>query len=446
MNTFEKHWEDWIDLNLGLNNCKKIMFQKSIEAGYTYDLIKKKLGIDYIVNPQNSTDSDKISLRTAEKINARNLEIYRIPNFLNSEECDNFINIINNSDLKKSTVYEANAPTESLHRTSKTCYFKDTDIFTIDVESRICKTLGINNRFSEKIQGQKYAIGDEFKNHTDTFDQELLPTTNGQRTWTFMIFLNEVTEGGYTSFPYAYTAVKPEKGMALIWNSLNTNKSMNVFSTHCGMPVLKGEKYILTKWFREKQQNMDIKNEICKNHFLSIFHPVGFEKLNLKLESVEAIKNWMKTNESKFIKEIFPEGKEENGNVFSNILTLDAAPKELITNLNSDFKEILTKWINHKSVLTHSATYGIREYLKGSALYNHYDTPTTHVISAIVHLDSDKPWDLNIEDHHFRKHNITMEYGDIVIYESTTCLHGRPTKYDGESYRNMYLHFRPDRW
>ena len=107
---------------------------------------------------------------------------------------------------------------------------------------------------------------------------------------------------------------------------------------------------------------------------------------------------------------------------------------------------MLTKWIESKSELSHVATYGIREYKKGSSLDNHYDKINTHVISAIIHLDSDKPWELYIEDHNFKPHKITMEYGDIVFYESTTCLHGRPTKYEGEYYRNMYVHFKPERW
>ena len=95
----------------------------------------------------------------------------------------------------------------------------------------------------------------------------------------------------------------------------------------------------------------------------------------------------------------------------------------------------------------HTSTYGIREYLRGSSLGNQYDK-NTHIVSAIIHLGdvSDKPWGLYIEDHLFRPHTITMAYGDIVLYESTTCLHGRPTPFEGDSHRNMYIHFKPDRW
>jgi predicted 2-oxoglutarate/Fe(II)-dependent dioxygenase YbiX len=81
-------------------------------------------------------------------------------------------------------------------------------------------------------------------------------------------------------------------------------------------------------------------------------------------------------------------------------------------------------------------------------LANHYDQKDTHVISAIIHLGdaSDKPWDFYIEDHHFRPHRVTMEHGDIVLYESATCLHGRPEPFEGDSYCNMHVHFKPEQW
>jgi len=446
MNEFKPEWEEWLDLNLRLKNCKNIMFQKSLDEGYSYNLIHAKLGIDYIVEEKNTSDTKSIALRTAIKLNARNLEIYKIPNFLTSDECDAIIRMIDSSDLQTSSTQNAGKGPDAeinSYRTSKTCYFYGENNIA-DIESRISKTLGINDRFAEKMQGQKYEVGQEFKVHTDSFDDLLVKHNNGQRTWTFMIYLNDVEEGGYTAFPYAYFSSKPEKGAAIIWNNLDKNNKINIFSTHCGKPIIKGNKYILTKWFKDTETQLDLKNSICDHHFLPIFHPVGFEKITLKLECVEAIKTWMQENNSKFV----TEGNKDNytRTIRSNILSLDNVPSEIMKKFNSVFADMLTKWIHYKTELTHIATYGIREYLKGSVLPNHYDKFNTHVISAIIHLDSDKPWELYIEDHNFKPHKITMEYGDIVFYESTTCLHGRPTKYEGEFYRNMYIHFKPERW
>ena len=46
METFTTDWEQWLDLNLPLGNCKQIMFQKSLEKGYSYNLLRRKIGIE----------------------------------------------------------------------------------------------------------------------------------------------------------------------------------------------------------------------------------------------------------------------------------------------------------------------------------------------------------------------------------------------------------------
>jgi prolyl 4-hydroxylase len=487
MTSFTKDWELWINYNMSRGNCKKIMFEKLLEAGYKYDLIKDKLNIDYEVSKplvsslkNNISLKNKIALKNAVKLNTDKLEIYKLENFLTKEECVEIIKIINESELFESSTFNSgasniNSSYTNNYRTSKTCHFYDKYPFINEIESRICKTIGINNRNSELIQGQKYSVGQEFKVHTDYFDENLLKNNNtingNQRTWTFMIYLNDLNNvgddkvddnfddnvdnksndkdddnaGGHTVFPYSYISAKPKTGTAIIWNNLDENMKTNIFSSHCGMPIIKGEKYILTKWFRYQEMNLSIKNEICENHFLPIFHKIGFEKVKLESDCIDKIKKWMKENEDNFILETGTTSEVEK-NMVSNILDINKAPIELTNNLLKEMKELLTKWICYKSVLKHVATYGIREYTKGSSLGNHYDKKNTHVISAIIHLESDKPWELYIEDHNFKAHQITVDYGDIIFYESTTCLHGRPIPYEGESYRNMYIHFIPERW
>jgi prolyl 4-hydroxylase len=451
MNTFKPDWEKWIDHNISLGNCKRIMFEKSLEAGYSYNLLKNKLKIEYDI--QDRKVNSTVSLRNASRINATNLDIRVIDNFLNAKECSEIIKIINSSNLTNSSIYNTDNPNEmkinNKVRTSETCLFDKNSKLINDIESRICRSIGINNRFSEKIQGQKYSIHQEFTLHSDYFDPELLKqnkSIHGQRTWTFMIYLNDVEEGGYTSFPNAFISVKPIIGRAVIWNNLNEKNMINEFSKHQGMPVLKGKKYILTKWFKETEINLEIKNEITDHDFLPIFHKIGFEKIRIQMDCIDKIKEWMNIHENEFVKE------NNNSNIEKNMksrhLCIQNIPNTLLSELEDNFKRILTKWINYSAVLIHTATYGIREYKRGSKLENHCDKINTHVISAIIHLGdkSDKPWELYIEDHNFRPHKIIMEYFDVVLYESTTCLHGRPTPFEGDFHRNMYIHFKPENW
>lgn len=430
METFAPEWEEWIDLNLRLGNCKQIMFQKSLDAGYSHALLKRKIGIDYQA-PVQTQALARVALRNAQRLNAKNLEIFRIDGFLTPDECADIIATINASELTVSSTYNVTNPMErivNVERTSNTCYFGGTNPFIAEVETRICKTLGISNRCAEQIQGQKYEVGQEFRFHTDYFDPELLKkdaSINGQRTWTFMIYLNDVEEGGYTSFPRAFCSSAPKTGTAIVWNNLYSPATSpnagdwgkeNPFSSHCGMPIVRGEKYILTKWFKETEINPSVPNEICDNHFFPVFHPVGFEKVRMRLECVDAVKEWMSR-----------EG------MVSKHLNLDAAPAELLNELRDTFREILVKWIGYKAPLTHTASH----------LGTHCDKKNTHVISAIIHLDDDASDTLYIEDHHFRTHNVTMDYGDIVLYESTTCL---LEPFEGLAHCNMHIHFKPERW
>jgi len=468
METFSPVWEEWIDLNLRLGNCKQIMFQKSLDAGYSHALLRRKLGIDYAIPASASASVSAssarvglVALKTAQRLQAKNLEIFRVDGFLTAHECADIIALINASALTASATYNVTKPTErivSADRTSKTCYFGGSSPLITDVESRICKTLGITNRHAEQIQGQKYEVGQEFRFHTDYFDPALLKkdsSIRGQRTWTCMIYLNDVEEGGYTSFPRAFCSSAPKTGTALVWNNLYSQASTdnandfgkeNSFSSHCGMPIIRGEKYILTKWFKETEINTSVPNEICEHHFLPVFHPVGFEKVRMRLDCVDAIKEWLRgADESQWTDEVLGDNQVT---ALSKQLNVAAVPTDLLNGLRDTFREILTKWIEYKAPLADTATYGIRKYLRGSHLANQYDKKETHALSAIIHLDdvSDKPWNLYIEDHHFRPHRVTMEYGDIVLYESATCLHGRPEPFEGLAHCTLHIHFKPEQW
>ena len=88
----------------------------------------------------------------------------------------------------------------------------------------------------------------------DAFDKDdkdnLNPQKGSQRSYTFMIYLTDVEEGGATFFPELNKRFNPEKGKAVIWNNLDVHGIRNKNTTHTGECVVKGQKYIITKWFR----------------------------------------------------------------------------------------------------------------------------------------------------------------------------------------------------
>lgn len=184
-------------------------------------------------------------------------QVYVWENFLTSEECAQIVELTN-SNLQKSTISSGVSDEYHGFRTSKTCMLHEFDEPIIhDVELRMSKALGISLKWSEPNQAQKYAVGQEFKAHTDYFEpgaDEYNEFCNvmGQRTWTFMIYLNEGCKGGNTRFRKLDKSFTPKTGRAVIWNSLTVEGDPNPFTIHHGMKVHEGEKFVITKWFRDK--------------------------------------------------------------------------------------------------------------------------------------------------------------------------------------------------
>jgi prolyl 4-hydroxylase len=67
------------------------------------------------------------------------------------------------------------------------------------------------------------------------------------------------------------------------------------------------------------------------------------------------------------------------------------------------------------------------------------------VISAIINIaqDVEKDWILEIINHDGKAVNLTMQPGDVVLYESHSVIHGRPYRLQGTYYANLFLHFEP---
>lgn len=189
----------------------------------------------------------------ARRINTDKAQIYFVPNFLSSEICNQIIKVINFGLVPS----EISTGTSNL-RTSKTCHLPEIAPNLSDaLDVHLSKLTGIKKEYAESIQGQRYDPGEYYKAHYDWFDPECESYEEcceggGQRTWTAMIYLNEVEEGGETDFSYLELTVKPIAGLALIWNNLNPDNTTNEFTLHEALPVLSGSKYVITKWYREQ--------------------------------------------------------------------------------------------------------------------------------------------------------------------------------------------------
>jgi prolyl 4-hydroxylase len=189
-----------------------------------------------------------------QRVPTRELELFIVRNFIDRESCAALIERID-ANRRPSTI--ADDVGVANFRTSETCDLDRSDPVVAVLDRRIEDLLGLRPDTGEPPQGQRYAPGQEFRAHTDTFepggyDFYVHTAGMGQRTWTAMVYLNEPEDGGATRFKLIGKTIQPETGKLLAWNNLLPDGRPNPATLHQGMKVRRGTKYIVTKWFRER--------------------------------------------------------------------------------------------------------------------------------------------------------------------------------------------------
>ena len=193
---------------------------------------------------------------TAEKLKYPFTQIYLQKNFLSKEECKKAIEYMDTELHPSAVSNEEDRLMISEYRTSMTCNFSPhLTPLGADLTIKIGNYMNLDPFLGESIQGQKYEEGEFYKAHWDYYhplsaEYHTYCQWMGQRTWTFMIYLNDVEEGGETYFKFLNLKVKPEPGLAIFWNNLYSFGWPNFKTMHEALPPIKGKKYILTKWYR----------------------------------------------------------------------------------------------------------------------------------------------------------------------------------------------------
>ncbi len=185
------------------------------------------------------------------------LELFVRRGFLDPEACAELCSLID--DQRRPSTLADDQGIERF-RTSETCDLDPAHPLVARVQQQLAELAGIPLSHAEPLQGQRYAPGQEFRPHTDTFNPDgadyfLHCAEAGQRSWTAMVYLNAPDEGGATRFKAIGKTIPPEMGKLLMWNNLLADGSPNPATLHQGMKVRRGTKYILTQWYREHPLN-----------------------------------------------------------------------------------------------------------------------------------------------------------------------------------------------
>lgn len=173
-------------------------------------------------------------------------------------ECDALIELAGQRLVRSETVQTATGESE-VHsaRTSEGMFFTrgETELIA-RIEARMAALLDWPIENGEGLQILRYRPGAEYKPHYDYFDPAQPGTPSilqrgGQRVASLVCYLNTPAKGGATVFPDVHLDVAPVKGNAVFFSYDRPHPMTRTL--HGGAPVIEGEKWVATKWVRERR-------------------------------------------------------------------------------------------------------------------------------------------------------------------------------------------------
>jgi prolyl 4-hydroxylase len=206
----------------------------------------------------NSIQTHDRAVRVAMRIAQPMVAV--LDNFMSNEECDELVQL-SRAKLQRSTIVDPATGKDLViedRKSSGTFFSLNENPLVARLDQRISDVMRWPVENGEGIQILNYQIGGEYKNHFDYFPPDdpgsaLHIAKGGQRVSTLVMYLNDVEQGGETIFPAIHLAVSPKKGSAVYFEYCNDLGQVDTTSLHGGVPVIAGEKWIATKWMRQRR-------------------------------------------------------------------------------------------------------------------------------------------------------------------------------------------------
>jgi len=186
-----------------------------------------------------------------------NPNVALIDNLLSEQECDKLVQL-SRGRLRRSEVVDPSSGRLEISgvRLSEGTHFGyGENAIVARIEARVAALTGLPVANGEPLQLLHYPPGGEYVPHHDYFDPAFPGSTEllrqgGQRVATMVMYLLEPQAGGDTYFPELELSVRPRKGSAVYFEYCNQHGELDGRCLHAGMPVIRGDKWIATKWLR----------------------------------------------------------------------------------------------------------------------------------------------------------------------------------------------------
>ncbi|CAL5187819.1 unnamed protein product [Lathyrus oleraceus] len=197
-----------------------------------------------------------------------NPRILYFPNFASAKQCNSIIETARAEGLTRSTVATVSGISDIRTSYGASISASEDKTGVLDlIEEKIARATKLPRNHGEIFNIIRYKVGQKYNPHYDSYYSAKDDPQESRRVASFLVYLTDVSEGGETNFPYEnglnmdlgyhFTdciglKIKPRKGDAILFYSLFPNGTMDRTSLHGSCPVIKGEKWVATKWIRNQ--------------------------------------------------------------------------------------------------------------------------------------------------------------------------------------------------
>jgi prolyl 4-hydroxylase len=182
--------------------------------------------------------------------------VRRFDHLLSVEECEYLIGLsarllVPAEVLDRTTGQRA----QSRVRTNSVAVFWPVhqDLVVHAINLRLAAATALPAENGELLNILMYRPGEEYRPHYDFFPPAIAAgDPNGQRIRTLLAYLNTDFADGETSFITAGMKIKGNVGDAIVFHNCDAAGAPDRSTLHAGLPVTRGQKWLVSKWYREK--------------------------------------------------------------------------------------------------------------------------------------------------------------------------------------------------
>jgi prolyl 4-hydroxylase len=271
-------WQDWLTTSLVRGASDQALLDGMVRAGFDPGHARSTISVlrsmttrvqqqhpsvldEFVSDPIRLPEGARVRVADREVrigMVLSNPNIALIDNLLSEQECDKLIQFAQGK-LRRSEVVDPNSGRLEISgvRSSEGAHFAyGENAIVARIEARVAALTRLPVTHGEPLQLLHYPVGGEYVPHHDYFDPAfegaaVQMRAGGQRLATIVMYLREPEEGGGTYFPELELLVRPPRGGAVYFEYANAAGRLDSRCLHAGLPVVRGHKWIATKWLRQ---------------------------------------------------------------------------------------------------------------------------------------------------------------------------------------------------